>query len=653
MALDLVVSRLKDRGLNPHETAAGHWRSRCPCHKGKSANLSVDEKTDGTVVVHCHHEEAGGKTCSADAIVKALGLGLKDLFPPRPDAKPKGRKSPGAAKDRTDKAGSIYRTPERAIAGCLRGIPGGRLSGLGPWIYKDAEGFEVMRIYRVDQPGGDKQFRPVYPDAAGWRVGDPYKSRLPLYHLDEIQSADVVYVCEGEKCADLVRNLGVIATTSSHGSDGAKKTDWSALAGKDVRIIPDHDRAGEGYLEAVGAILAGLDPKPVVKVVRLPVAGDGDDAEQWLELLPDSWGPDECRAELERLASAAAAWEPDEARLVVRADTVAAEDVEWLWKDRIPCSFITIFAGRTGIGKTFVALDIAARKTKGDPMPDSNGECCKAGNVLIISEDSQSKVLRPRLEAMGADLSRVYFMTWEAMAEYQLGDVEMLDRVVREAGDPDLIIIDPPTNFLGDVDEHRNSEVRAVLMKIVAWLMRQSRPIALILITQVTKGGREVEAINRIIGSIAWSATSRIAHTFGPDGDVKGGGFFSCPKNNLGPTPDTIRYRIVPTDKAARIEWGDKSDKSADEVMSGGKKEQNRCITAEAFLIERFNQSRSWWSEELFSEGAKLGISRIALFEAKRSLGLPKARKIGDIWMWSVSDDWPHLRPKKKESQHA
>jgi hypothetical protein len=56
------------------------------------------------------------------------------------------------------------------------------------------------------------------------------------------------------------------------------------------------------------------------------------------------------------------------------------------------------------------------------------GECAPVGNVLIVSEDSQDTVLVPRLIAMGADLEKVFFMTWKAMARFTLTDTEMLGR---------------------------------------------------------------------------------------------------------------------------------------------------------------------------------------------------------------------------------
>ena len=78
--------------------------------------------------------------------------------------------------------------------------------------------------------------------------------------------------------------------------------DWRPLAGKEVRILLDVGKPGEGYLNAVGVILSELDPKPTIRVVRLPV-NDGDDIEQWLEGLPEGWETEQCRAELERISA--------------------------------------------------------------------------------------------------------------------------------------------------------------------------------------------------------------------------------------------------------------------------------------------------------------------------------------------------------------
>jgi hypothetical protein len=327
--INRLIGRLQSHGCNPRETGSGQWKSRCPAHKGKSSNLSIKQADDGAVMLRCHHVDAAGQTCSAEAIVRSLGLEMRDLFPVRLGSPPRKPKVASAASRNGN--GKAWRSPEDAIAWHAKMIQG-RVSELGPWIYNDPDHFEIMRVYRIDYQDPEtgeprKQFRPVYPNAAGWRVGDPFKDRLPLYCLDELAAACVVYVTEGEGCAESVRQLSLVATTSSHGAQSPGKTDWSPLAGKTVIILPDHDGAGEGYATAVAGILAGLDPKPTIKIVRLPLEHEGDDVKQWLEGRPDSWGPGECRAELERLAAAVPEWVPDASSIIPLEQDEDDEDV--------------------------------------------------------------------------------------------------------------------------------------------------------------------------------------------------------------------------------------------------------------------------------------------------------------------------------------
>lgn len=56
--------------------AGDSWSARCPAHEDRKASLSISQGGDGRALIHCH---AG---CSAEAIVTALELTLRDLFPP-------------------------------------------------------------------------------------------------------------------------------------------------------------------------------------------------------------------------------------------------------------------------------------------------------------------------------------------------------------------------------------------------------------------------------------------------------------------------------------------------------------------------------------------------------------------------------------------
>ena len=75
---------------------------------------------------------------------------------------------------------------------------------------------------------------------------------------------------------------------------------------------------------------------------------------------------------------------------------IERKQVSWLWQDRIATGFISIFAGKTGIGKSFVLLDIVARLTTGRTLPGE--EIARpVARVLVISEDPKEYVLVPRL----------------------------------------------------------------------------------------------------------------------------------------------------------------------------------------------------------------------------------------------------------------
>lgn len=52
----------------------GGWKAKCPAHEDKKPSLSIAEGEDGRILLKCF---AG---CPPEAIVTALGLGMRHLF---------------------------------------------------------------------------------------------------------------------------------------------------------------------------------------------------------------------------------------------------------------------------------------------------------------------------------------------------------------------------------------------------------------------------------------------------------------------------------------------------------------------------------------------------------------------------------------------
>lgn len=148
--------------------------------------------------------------------------------------------------------------------------------------YKDKGGKLIFQVVRY-QP---KRFRHRRPNGAGgwaWKLGK--LQRVP-YRLPELLAAPSdapVYFVEGEKDADRLASLGLVATTTAGGAKSWKLTATAAqrvLTDRTVCIFPDNDKPGQAYAVAVARTLAEV---ATVKVVELPGLPPGGDVSDWLD----------------------------------------------------------------------------------------------------------------------------------------------------------------------------------------------------------------------------------------------------------------------------------------------------------------------------------------------------------------------------------
>ncbi len=80
--------------------------------------------------------------------------------------------------------------------------------------------------------------------------------------------------------------------------------------------------------------------------------------------------------------------------------------IEWLWPAYIPIGKLTLIEGESASGKSFVAADIAARVSRGQPWPGRVQGPQPAGDVIVLSfEDSREDTLAPRLRQAGANMN--------------------------------------------------------------------------------------------------------------------------------------------------------------------------------------------------------------------------------------------------------
>ena len=91
---------------------------------------------------------------------------------------------------------------------------------------------------------------------------------------------------------------------------------------------------------------------------------------------------------------------------LIRMSDIQPEEVQWLWYPYIPLGKLTVIQGDPGEGKTTFVLAMIAALTKGEALPER--EPLDPVNILYqTAEDGLADTIRPRLDALGADCSRV------------------------------------------------------------------------------------------------------------------------------------------------------------------------------------------------------------------------------------------------------
>ncbi len=173
-------------------------------------------------------------------------------------------------------------------------------------------------VCRWEGRDGKKIIRPVSKVGERW-----YQAHLegprPLYQSEVLPPNGPIYVVEGEKKCVANTQQGLFSVTSAGGANAAAKTDWTALQGRDIVILPDADVAGKKYAQEVADILKGVGVR-TIKIVELPDLEKGEDVYDWYHRLGRT------SEQIERLVAATPFVFEDTAGLSGSADKGAFEN---------------------------------------------------------------------------------------------------------------------------------------------------------------------------------------------------------------------------------------------------------------------------------------------------------------------------------------
>jgi hypothetical protein len=327
---------------------------------------------------------------------------------------------------------------------------------------------------------------------------------------------------------------------------------------------------------------------------------------------------------------------------LIQLSRIEAKPVEWLWYPYVPIAMLTMLNGDPGVGKSYVALAMAADISNG--RTPYSGEPCQPLNTLYLTiENSAAEVLRPRFDNLQGNPERFHLLRGSitgpegdraSYGSVSLSDVALLDEALQRTN-AGLAVIDPVQSYLGaNVDFHRCNETRPILDGL--FRLAEKHRCSFLLLRHLSKqqSGR---VIHRGIGTIDFTGAVRSELLAGSAPDNPKHHALAHIKTNLGPIGDTVGYEI---DAMGRFRWKDPEGLTASAMLAPETNPDEKSVLDEAqgFLREALAEGPRP-VKELLSASRKNGISEPTLRRAKAKLGVisEKPPERDAPWVWQLA----------------
>ncbi len=294
---------------------------------------------------------------------------------------------------------------------------------------------------------------------------------------------------------------------------------------------------------------------------------------------------------------------------------------------------LTLLDGDPGVGKSTLAVELAAHVSRGtsivvpppvlpEPPPyygDRPREQKRppappppapprppAGVLLLSAEDDPARVIRPRLEAAGADLQRVFVLDHlpgRGDQPVQLPrDVAALRKIIERQGVA-LLVIDPLMAYLGrGINVASDPHVRRALHRLK--VLAEQTQCALLIIRHLNKTAH-LPALYRGGGSIGILGACRLALVVGKDPTDENRRVLAMNKCNLSERPPSLCFHLEARGTASALVWDGACDWTAEEVLTRVSDEVaeqlSRVDECAAFIRQLLETNGEMWSRDLES----------------------------------------------------
>lgn len=530
------------------------------------------------------------------------------------------------------------------------------------WIYRNAEGEpqSVRALYNGVEP----------PEALTWAWAKTSYQTIEapnvLYGLERLQNAAAgkrVILTDTLESADRAYELwpergAVLAVTGAW-----RNTNYSALQGKIVLVWC---QAGEfGNLCAREIAIGIQDIAKSVSIVKVPkpdgwslanaLDSERDSLRELAKKHTEVWPhftlppPDpvkDAKPAKEPILPPAA---PVEGLTLRCSAQVQEKPLQPIWEGVLYRGKVMLLAGDPGVFKSGVTIDMAARISSGRRFPLCTIDNPPENVIIVSAEDSPEDTIKPRLNAAGADHSRIFYADCGVLTPNEDGTSSRkpltLDEHMRHLAqsvkdvEPALVIIDPISAFMGKANSHNNAEVRGVLLGLSE--IAQAHEVAIAVVSHLTKSA-EQSAVNRVSGSLAFAAAARSVFIVLKDEQDPKRRMVVSAKNNLAADTRGFAFSLAIADNDYPFAlWSEEAlEMTAQEALdtsTGRSRAKADRVQEVATWLKGYLTPDPVPSRSVEFEARRLGFTKHHVNEAKKVLKVRLyQRDFQGPWFWEL-----------------
>lgn len=332
-------------------------------------------------------------------------------------------------------------------------------------------------------------------------------------------------------------------------------------------------------------------------------------------------------SEVDRIGQSIGSYSPEHEGLFDMMSNVTPRDVAFLWEPYFVRGAVNLLEGDPNVGKTYLLCAIAAAISSGTPLP-AQAKPIPQGVLFMSAEDDPETTLVKRLMRMGADLSRISFMTKFLRMEDEV--VELIERHVdeRKVG---VVIIDPLLAYMrGGIDMNKANETRPFMARLAE--LAKERDVTIIALRHLNKADKD-KAIFRGLGSVDITAAARSAVMIGLHPQDDQTRVLVHIKHNLSERGSSLLYDLSGGDKAKglvpTLTWRGETDLTAEDLAHKANPpgRPDTIISDARGFVSRILAGGPQPVKKVQDQATRIGISETTLRRALRELGVLKADK--------------------------